>query len=68
MPPGSSKCRRAPTSWCPTRPGFSRTGAAFSGAVLRGRGRRSCLHEELAHYYDRVAKMAGADMLAWLHR
>jgi len=24
--------------------------------------------EELAHYYDRTAKMAEADMLAWLHR
>ena len=40
---------------------FFRRGVSGDGPALLG-------VNELAHYFDRVAAMAPADMLAWLHR
>ncbi len=39
---------------------FRRGGSGEGPALLRA--------DELAHYHDRVAAMAPADLLAWLHR
>jgi len=40
---------------------FFRHGVSGDGAALLRAG-------ELAHYHERVAEMAPADLLAWLHR
>ena len=42
--------------------------AAFFRRGVSGDGPALLSANELAHYLDRVAAMAPADMLAWLHR
>ena len=68
MPPPSTPCGTARLR--PPRPasGVLKDPAAFFRRGVSGEGPALLRADELAHYYDRVADMAPADMLAWLHR
>jgi aryl sulfotransferase len=51
----------------PDPAGILKDSSRFFRRGCSGAGPEVLSAEELTHYYDRVAKMAGADMLAWLH-
>ena len=65
-PPPLTPC--APIAARPTPLGVLKDPAAFFRQGRSGEGRALLTGDETAHYRDRVAAMAPADLLAWLHR
>ena len=52
----------------PQRDGVLKNSAAFFRRGSSGAGAEILTSDELAHYYTRIAAMAPADLLEWLHR
>jgi aryl sulfotransferase len=52
----------------PSRSGILKDPAAFFRRGVSGAGREVLTDRELAHYHDRVSRMAPPELLTWLHR
>jgi aryl sulfotransferase len=65
---GFTQMRSRAAELAPDPAGVLRDRNAFFRRGRSGSGRETLTADEFAHYRERAAAMAPADMLAWLHR